>query len=795
MSAVRKAIASDLDGTLSQHDRVAPSIRAALTQVRLRGVATILVTGRVMTDLTRLFPGLDSLFDAVVAENGASVRIDGFAPTLLAPRCDPELLRLLRERGIAVEEGLCVLSVGAEHAAATWELLTCLGQDLSALPNRGRLMIMPSGVSKATGLRVVLKELGVSRHNLAVIGDAQNDLAMFALARLSVAVAEALPVVIERADLVLEVAGSQGVTGFLSEFGASDLWPPSRAREQIHIGTDQAGVGVWVGGDPDINVFIVGPSGSGKSYLAGLLVERWVERDYRCLIIDVEGDYVGLGTLPDVVVLSSSEAPDELILNQLLKWSQLSIVLDLSKVDLPARQEFLKSFPEFVRSARRKYGVPHWTVVDEAQSTLGVATSTASRIGASERGYVLVSWQPDRIEAPCPPIGLTLEVISAREGSSWVDLTDERHDRPLRFNPDPRRSPHIRHWHKYASVMLPPPHWFWFTDPVTGEAVGCARSVSEFTSAIGTLPTGVLDRHLSRGDVSRWLAGVREFAPEALGPGESHARAADALSWPDTISERDGNDPDRVRSARQSHSSVGDPEVPRSLGAPAVVGLCEAALELLEGSAFTGLTLARCGDSGVSALLFASDAIGPRLLEAGELLGEGPTEAVQSARGPILTPDLLSSSVPTSWHQFVREATALGARSLFVFPVQIGAALLGMLILYGAEPAVMARPRLAQFLLVVEQIAEQLIRPASASSQTAWERGLLDEPHSTLHQAAGMVSAQLQAGIIDALAAIRARAYADGVAPNVIARAIVARELRFDGELEGPGTQQGDTDG
>jgi len=49
-----------------------------------------------------------------------------------------------------------------------------------------------------------------------------------------------------------------------------------------------------------------------------------------------------------------------------------------------------------------------------------------------------------------------------------------------------------------------------------------------------------------------------------------------------------------------------------------------------------------------------------------------------------------------------------------------------------------------------------------------------------VHQASGMVSAQLEVGVGEALARLRARAFADGTGLGAVARQVVARRLRFD---------------
>ena len=86
--------------------------------------------------------------------------------------------------------------------------------DCQLIRNRGALMVAPAGVTKASGLIAGLSELGVSTHSVIAIGDAENDLALLEACELGVAVANAVPVLRPRADLVLD--GANGVvTAFL----------------------------------------------------------------------------------------------------------------------------------------------------------------------------------------------------------------------------------------------------------------------------------------------------------------------------------------------------------------------------------------------------------------------------------------------------------------------------------------------------------------------------------------------------------------------------------------------------
>ena len=90
-------------------------------------------------------------------------------------------------------------------------------------------MVLPSGVNKATGLRAALDEMNVSAHNSVGVGDAENDHAFLSICECSAAVANALPAVKEKVDIVLEQDHGAGVRQLIDEMLADDLANRARA--------------------------------------------------------------------------------------------------------------------------------------------------------------------------------------------------------------------------------------------------------------------------------------------------------------------------------------------------------------------------------------------------------------------------------------------------------------------------------------------------------------------------------------------------------------------------------------
>ena len=109
------ALATDYDETIADEGVVSEATQAALARLKETGRKLILVTGRELADLERVFPGLE-IFDKIVAENGAVLYTPASKEQRdLAPSPSAEFVERLQARGVSP------LSVGTHrrrHAAS-----------------------------------------------------------------------------------------------------------------------------------------------------------------------------------------------------------------------------------------------------------------------------------------------------------------------------------------------------------------------------------------------------------------------------------------------------------------------------------------------------------------------------------------------------------------------------------------------------------------------------------------------------------------------------------------------------
>ena len=226
------ALASDYDGTLA-HDGVLDDLTtAALDRFRASGRRLLMVTGRELPDLQGVCQVLDK-FDWIVAENGALLYrpADGFTQLLCAPASAALAQRLGEAHAQPLSVGRAIIATREPYHTLTFELIKELGLELQVIFNKGAVMVLPTGVNKATGLTCALKEMGIDAQNVVGVGDAENDHAFLALCGVGVAVGNALPMLKERADLVVQGKRGFGVTELIDRILATDLVEvPPRVR-------------------------------------------------------------------------------------------------------------------------------------------------------------------------------------------------------------------------------------------------------------------------------------------------------------------------------------------------------------------------------------------------------------------------------------------------------------------------------------------------------------------------------------------------------------------------------------
>lgn len=397
-----RVLACDFDGTIADDGRIAPEVATALSNARARGIVVILVTGRVLEDLRLAEVDLGS-FDAVVAENGAVVCLPGQARAIQLGTSPPErFFGELRARGIPFHVGAVVVGVSDSHAPQVLELVRTFGLDCQLIFNRAALMLLPSGVSKATGVRRALEELGRSEHNMIAFGDAENDLPLLTAAQLGVAARGAVPALGAVADDRISQPGGAGVAQYIRRLleRGGEIETPERTG--VAIGQDSNGIAAALPGS-GLNLMITGDPRAGKSWLAGLFAERLLDARYRLCIIDPEGDHISLGKRPCTLVLGHTlPLPPSSALPSVLRDTCLSLVLNLAALRHSAKLTYVDEVLCALQGVRSETGIPHWIVIDEAHYFCHQASPCvcSRRFDARTGSFVFVTYRPSLVAGP-----------------------------------------------------------------------------------------------------------------------------------------------------------------------------------------------------------------------------------------------------------------------------------------------------------------------------------------------------------------------------------------------------------
>jgi len=211
-----RALATDFDGTLAHNGTVTETTLLAMERLRAAGFKLILVTGRELNELRSIFPEMDR-FDLAVVENGAVLfnPTTGATETLAEPPPSSFVARL-HGKGLPLQVGMAIVATWEPHEVTVLEAIKEMGLELQVIFNKGAVMILPSGVNKATGLLAALQELGIDPEQVAGVGDAENDHAFLEICGYSVAVANALPVIREKVAYVTECDHGDGVAELIA---------------------------------------------------------------------------------------------------------------------------------------------------------------------------------------------------------------------------------------------------------------------------------------------------------------------------------------------------------------------------------------------------------------------------------------------------------------------------------------------------------------------------------------------------------------------------------------------------
>lgn len=521
-------LASDYDGTLATQGKVDEATLKAIDRLLESGRRLLLVTGRELDDLKRVFAEME-LCELVVAENGALL----YNPKTqqersLAEVPNPGFLAELTRRGVPFSVGRGVVATWDPYQNSVLDAIQHLGLELQVSFNKGAVMVLPSGINKQTGLEAALTELGLSPHNVAGIGDAENDHVFLSACEFSAAVANALPSLKERADIVTSGDHGIGVAEFIDHLIEDDLrsFDGTLRQHRITLGERLNGEPVRIAPYRG-SVLFAGPSGSGKSTAATGMLEALAEQRYQFCLIDPEGDYDNfMGALQ---FGSPQNAPDVTQVMKALEDPRHNLVVNLLGVPLEDRPLFFASLFPSIMDLRARTSRPHWLVLDEAHHMLPSSwLPAAATLPQAITGMIFITVHPKMIascalerveiavavgEQPQETLWGLAEALSQQkpnvpeqtlkpgEGMVWC--------REVGLNPFvvklcEAKSERRRHLRKYAQGELGPDSSFYFRGPEDKLNLR-AQNLQIFNMIADGVDDDTWLFHLQKHDYSNWF--------------------------------------------------------------------------------------------------------------------------------------------------------------------------------------------------------------------------------------------------------------------------------------------------
>ncbi|MBE9040483.1 HAD family phosphatase [Oscillatoriales cyanobacterium LEGE 11467] len=230
------ALATDYDGTLAKDGRVDEKTLNALVRFRESGRKLILVTGRELNELLEIFPQIQQFHRAIV-ENGALLYNPRTQETRMLCQPPPvEFIETLQKRGVApLQVGRAIVATWEPHGKTVQEAIDQMKLPFQVTLNKNAVMVLPNGVTKASGLKEALVDLNLSPQQVVGVGDAENDLALLAGSGLGVAVANAVTELKGQADWVMYGKRGAGVRELIDRLLGSNLPRRHRSRSSREI--------------------------------------------------------------------------------------------------------------------------------------------------------------------------------------------------------------------------------------------------------------------------------------------------------------------------------------------------------------------------------------------------------------------------------------------------------------------------------------------------------------------------------------------------------------------------------
>jgi GAF domain/ANTAR domain len=194
----------------------------------------------------------------------------------------------------------------------------------------------------------------------------------------------------------------------------------------------------------------------------------------------------------------------------------------------------------------------------------------------------------------------------------------------------------------------------------------------------------------------------------------------------------------------------------------------------------TGGSISVFGRDGHHTTVCATNSVAARGDTLQFELGEGPHWEALATGSPVLSPDL-SSQQWSNWPTFSALAQEIGMAAVFAFPMTMGAVRIGVVDLYSDTPRRLDAHQVSLAASMAGRTAMPAVRQAMRSAEDPFP---LEHEHAPalrreVHQATGMIGAQLHVTLTEAFTRLRTYSFTSGRPVEDIAHDVVSRRMNF----------------
>ena len=372
----------------SSHRFVTPWRRPAR-----RGITVLLVTGRIISELRRVAGDLHFV-DGVVAENGAVIHFpESGHTTILAPPVPPQFLDELRRRGIAFQSGQCLVDADANDAARLLDVIRTLELPLVLIFNGGRVMTLPQGVSKATGLHAALDTLRLSpRQHAGHRRSRRTTTNCCAWRKSAPRWSGGVPPCGRQPTSCCPGAGPPAVAEYLRKRRGNRALPtPAAARRRLLLGYTEDG--------REFSLAVRGPQRADRrrrqvgQVVGGRAAVRAADPPRLLRLRDRSRGRLSIarGAARRDGARRRRSAAHAARLLRALRYPDRSVVIDLSHRPQDEKIGYIRGVLPALNEIRRRTGLPHRIVVDEAHYFLHDA-DVEDLLDLDQNGYTVVTY-------------------------------------------------------------------------------------------------------------------------------------------------------------------------------------------------------------------------------------------------------------------------------------------------------------------------------------------------------------------------------------------------------------------